>query len=160
RDPKSDRLHGSATLDLIDGSVTLEGPLSRKHKLYIMAAARVSWVSVFLPIFNRSQFQISPFYWDYQLALRYEPSSRDDLELFLFGSSDRISARFDASNPDARLNLDTTTYYSRLRLRWIHRFSPDTVLTVMPSIGGDSAQLDTGQGVAGVFAKVNITGLG
>ena len=48
RPPKSDRWHGSVTLDLIDGAVTVEGPISKK--LHVAAAARLSWISAFLPL--------------------------------------------------------------------------------------------------------------
>jgi hypothetical protein len=158
RTPRSDRFHGSITLDLIDGSLTVEGPLTKK--LHVAAGARVSWISAFLPIFNRSQFQVSPFYWDYQLALRYRATPRDDFDLFVFGSTDDLTARVEDPDPAVSLNIDTKSYFSRVRLRWVHRFSPKTVLTVMPSIGGDVLSVDTGEGLAGNLVKLNNTTLG
>ena len=38
----------------------------------------------------------------------------------------------------ASSELNTKNYFSRARLRWTHRFSTDTVLTVMPSVGTDT----------------------
>ena len=101
RSPKSDRIHGSVTLDLIDGSMTLEGPVTKN--LYLAGGVRVSWISVFLPIFNRSQFQVSPFYWDYQLSMRYRPTKADDIDVFIFGSTDNLEAR--VSDPDPAINI-------------------------------------------------------
>ncbi len=154
RTPKQDRLHGSVTLDLIDGSLTVEGPITKK--LYFAVGARVSWISAFLPIFNRSNFQISPFYWDYQLALSYRPTPRDDIDLFIFGSTDDIAARVQNPDPNASVDIDSHTYFSRARVRFTHRFDRDTQLTVMPSIGGDTFTLNTGvQGLGGNPLKLD-----
>ncbi|MCS6912039.1 MAG: TonB-dependent receptor [Myxococcales bacterium] len=159
RTPRSDRLHGSVTLDLIDGSVTLEGPLTKK--LHFAAGVRVSWISAFLPIVNRSAFQVSPFYWDYQAALRYQATPRDELELFVFGSTDVLTARVENPDPAVQVNLDSRSYFSRARLRWIHRFSPRTSLMVMPSIGGDTLRLDPGDsGLAGLALRLRAETLG
>jgi len=159
RSPKSDRIHGSVTLDLIDGSVTVEGPITKK--LHAAAGVRVSWISAFLPLFNRSNFQISPFYWDYQLALRYQPTTRDDVDVFVFGSTDNLSARVASPDPATNVNLDSRSYFGRAYLRWTHRFSRDTTLTVLPSIGGDTARFDTGDsGVGGVQFKLDTLTLG
>ena len=147
RSPKSDRIHGSVTLDLIDGSVTLEGPVTKN--LYIAGGVRVSWISVFLPLFNRSQFQVSPFYWDYQLSLRYRPTKADDIDVFIFGSTDNLEARVSDPDPAINISLDSRQYFSRARIRWTHRFSSATQLVVMPSIGGDVTRFDTGDGGVG-----------
>ena len=148
RSPRLDRIHGSVTLDLIDGSVTIEAPITKK--LTIAAGARVSWISAILPLFNRSDFQISPNYWDYQLAARYRATSRDDIDLFVFGSTDNVGVRVNNPDPNAVINIDSKSYFGRARVRWTHRFSPDTVLTVMPSVGGDTFRISTGdQGIGG-----------
>jgi hypothetical protein len=154
RAPKSDRFHGSVTLDLIDGSLTVEGPITKK--LHVAAGARVSWISVFIPIFNRSNFQISPFYWDYQVALRYQPTVRDDIDTLIFGSTDNISARVENPDPATNVSIDTKSYFGRALVRWTHRFSRDTSLFVMPSIGGDTMRFDTGEsGVGGIQLKLD-----
>lgn len=155
RSPKADRIHGSVTLDLIDGSVTLEGPITKK--LHVALGARVSWISVFLPIFNRSNIQVSPFYWDYQAALRYQPTTKDDLDLFVFGSTDNLSARIENPDPATNVDLDSRSYFGRALVRWTHRFSRDTSLFVMPSIGGDTVRFDLGDGgIGGVPFKLDI----
>ena len=156
---KSDRIHGSVTLDLIDGSVTLEEPITKK--LHIALGARVSWISVFLPIFSRSNIQVSPFYWDYQLALRYQPTVRDDLDLFVFGSTDNLSARVENRDPATNVDLDSRSYFGRALVRWTHRFSKNTSLFVMPSIGGDTVRFNFGDsGIGGVQLKLDVLTLG
>ena len=157
RAPKDDRIHGSVTLDLIDGSLTLEGPITKK--LHFAVGARVSWIAAFLPLFNRSNIQVSPFYWDYQVALRYKPTQRDDLDLLIFGSSDSLQARVENPDPATSVDLNTKSYYTRTRVRWTHRFSGDTVLTVMPSIGTDSVRLGSGDaavGIGGLAVSLNV----
>lgn len=159
RAPKSDRIHGSVTLDLIDGSVTLEGPITKK--LHFAVGARVSWISVFLPLFNRSNIQVSPFYWDYQLALRYQPTIKDDLDLFVFGSTDNLSARVENPDPATNVDLDSRSYFGRALVRWTHRFSKNTSLFVMPSVGGDTVRFDFGDsGIGGVQLKLDVLTLG
>ncbi|MFO0572591.1 MAG: TonB-dependent receptor [Polyangia bacterium] len=149
RSPRSDRVHGSVTLDLIDGAVTLEGPITKN--LHVAAGARVSWISAFLPLFSVSSYQLAPFYWDYQLALRYRPGSRDDLDLFILGSSDRLGIRSEDPDPVASLTLETQTYFSRVSLRWVHRFSPGSSLTVLPFLGGSTARAGAGdRGLGGI----------
>ena len=159
RRPKSDRLHGSATLDLIDGSLTLEGPVTKK--LHVAAAARLSWVSVFLPIFNSSKTQLLPFYWDYQLSAHYQASERDDLDVLIFGATSNVTAKVDATDPNDVVNIDSKSYFGRARIRYTHRFSKDTVLWLMPSLGGDSFTVDSGdQGLAGQALRLKVVQLG
>lgn len=159
RAPKSEHWHGAVTLDLIDGSVTVQGPITKR--LHVAAGARLSWVSAFLPIFNQSSTQLSPFYWDYQVALHYRASARDDLELLIFGATSDITARVDDPDPNSVVDIASKSYFSRARLRYTHRFSPDTVLVVMPSIGDDTFSVDnSGQPGGGPAIKLNVAQLG
>ncbi len=159
RPPKSDRFHGSVTLDLIDGAVTVEGPIHKR--LHVAAAARISWISAFLPLFNRSKTQLSPFYWDYQLALRYQASPRDDLDLLIFGATSDVTARVEDPDPNSRVDIYSKSYFGRARLRWTRRISKDTTLWIMPSIGGDTFTLDTGEpGLGGSPIRLKVRQLG
>lgn len=147
--PKAERAHGSVTLDLMDGSVTVEAPITRK--LHIAAGARVSWISAFLPLFSISGYQLSPSYWDYQLALRYRPSSHDDLDLVVLGTSDRLSLRSEDPDPAVSVALDTKNYFSQVLARWSHRFSGGSSFTMLPFIGSSTARAATGdRGLGGI----------
>ncbi len=147
RTPRADRLHGSVTLDLIDGSLTLSGPIT--SKLHFAAGARLSWISTFLPLFSLAGARLSPFYWDYQLDLRYQPGPRDDLDLFVFGSTDNVNVNAPNADPTSALTLGSRSYFSRARLRYVHRFGKDGTLTVAPSFGADSFSVDAGESGAG-----------
>jgi hypothetical protein len=159
RAPRGDRLHGSVTLDLIDGGLTIEGPITKK--LHFAAGARLSWLSVFLPLFNKGTTQLSPFYWDYQLALRYQIGPRDDLDLLVFGATSDVSAKVESEDPNGRVDIDSKSYFGRARLRYTHRFSPDTMLWLMPSIGGDTFTVDTKDyGFGGTPVRLKVRQLG
>lgn len=158
RAPRSDRVHGSVTLDLIDGSVTLEGPITKK--LHVAVGARLSWIFAFLPLFNTGA-QLSPFYWDYQIALRYRATPRDDIDVLIFGATSDVTAKVDDADPSARVDIDSKSYFGRALLRYTHRFSKDSALYVMPSIGGDTFNVGSGDiGLSGTPVKLDVKQLG
>ena len=159
RKPRSDRWHGSATLDLIDGNVTVEGPVTKR--LHVALGGRVSWLSAFLPLFNSGDTQLSPFYWDYQLAAHYSASEKDELDLFVFGATSRITAKVEDPDPNSRVHIDSTSYFGRARLRYTHRFSKDTVFWLLPSLGGDTFSVLTGDaGLGGQPVNLRVMQLG
>jgi hypothetical protein len=148
RPPRGDGLHGSISLDLIDGTLTLEGPLT--PKLHVAAGARVSWISALLPLLTRGGPQLSPFYWDYQLLLRYRPTQRDDVDAMVFGSTSDIRAVVSDPDPNVAVDIRSKSYFGRALVRWTRRFSQQTTLTVTPSLGADTFTIDTaGQGIGG-----------
>lgn len=159
RAPKGEHWHGAVTLDLIDGSITVQGPLTKR--LHVAIGARLSWISAFLPIFNKSPTQLSPFYWDYQVALHYQASARDELSLLIFGATSDITARVDDPDPNSVVDIDSKSYFSRARLRYTHRFSADTVFSLTPSLGGDTFSVDnSGQMGGGQALKLKVAQLG
>ncbi|HEY2749400.1 MAG TPA: TonB-dependent receptor plug domain-containing protein, partial [Polyangia bacterium] len=136
RNPRSDGYHGFVQLDLIDGSLMLEGPITKNLSFEI--GARRSWIDAFLPIFTTSNFQLSPIYYDYQAKLHWRASPRDDVDTFVFGSDDAIKViAKGSSDPTLQAEFNSHTYYHRILSRWIHRFASRATLTVTPSIGYD-----------------------
>lgn len=134
RAPRRDGFHGYAQLDLIDGSLMVEGPIGKQ--LAFAAALRRSVIDVALPLFTRGRdLQLSPAYWDYQLRLSYKPTSRDELGLFVFGSDDQLSLLQNASNPALAQQFDSHTYYVRGVLTWLRRFSNSATLSLTSSVG-------------------------
>ncbi len=136
RQPRANGYHGFVQLDLIDGSLMLEGPITKD--LSFAVAARRSWIDAILPIFTTNDFQLSPVYYDYQAKLHWRASSRDDVDLFVFGSDDVVNVVAKGSaDPTLQAEFGSHTYYHRLLLRWLHRFASRATLTVTPSIGYD-----------------------
>ncbi len=77
RRPRTDGLHGYAQMDLLDGSLMLEGPLTKT--LSFAVAGRRSWLDATLPLFTSSNFQLSPVYYDYQARLTWKPTGSQRL---------------------------------------------------------------------------------
>ncbi len=136
RRPRTDGWHGYAQMDLLDGSLMIEGPLSKT--LSFAAAGRRSWIDATLPLFTTSTFQLSPVYYDYQGRLTWRPSRRDVLDVFLFGSDDRLSllARIKDNALDAAVG--SHVYFHRAVADWSHRFDGGRSLTVIASAGADA----------------------
>jgi TonB family protein len=136
RRPRSDGYHGFVQLDLIDGSILVEGPITKK--LSFAVALRRSWIDVFLPIFTRnSSFQLSPVYYDYQAKLSYRPTSSDDLNLFIFGSDDQLTVGTNDQDPSLNTQFGSHTYYHRLLGSWLHRFKNGATYSMVASAGID-----------------------
>jgi TonB family protein len=136
RAPRDKGYHGFAQVDLIDGSLGVEGPITKN--LSFEAGLRRSWIDVFLPIFTTNDFQLSPIYYDYQAKLRWKVTPRDELEVFIFGSDDSIKlVSKGAADPMLAAEFASHTYYHRAFVRWFHRFANRATLTVTPSVGYD-----------------------
>ncbi len=135
RRPRTDGYHGFVQIDLLDGSLMVEGPISKN--VSFSAAVRRSWIDVFLPLFTTSDFQLSPVYYDYHAILFWIASPRDDVDLFIFGSDDNIKVLAKESDPTVSAEFNSHTYYHRILARWQHRFGKLATLTVTPSIGYD-----------------------
>jgi TonB family protein len=135
RAPRTDGLHGFAQIDLLDGTIGLEGPLTRT--LSFAAGVRRSWIDVFLPLFTTSDFQLSPVYYDYQARLRWRATPRDDVDVFVFGSDDVLKLVLKRPDPALSSAFDAHNYYHRGLVAWHHRFGPGASLTVTPAVGYD-----------------------
>jgi hypothetical protein len=136
RQPRTDGYHGYAQMDLLDGSLMVEGPITKT--LSFAVAGRRSWIDATLPLFTTSTFQLSPVYYDYQGRLEWKPSSRDDVELFLFGSDDRLSLLARVKNDALDASVASHTYFHRAVGNWARRFDKGRTLSVTASVGYDA----------------------
>ena len=136
RRPRTDGLHGYAQMDLLDGSLMLEGPITKT--LSFALAGRRSWIDVTLPLFTTSTFQLSPVYYDYQARLSWRPSTSDVVDLFLFGSDDQLSLLARVKNDALDATVDSHTFFHRALLSWAHRFDRGRTLTITSSVGYDA----------------------
>jgi TonB family protein len=134
RKPKDNGIHGFVQLDLIDASLMLDARLTKT--LSVTVAARRSTIDAWLPYVTPNNFQLTPTYWDYQVKLHWHPTSRDDLEIFFFGSDDALNVSLRRPDPATSATLDSHTYYHRLLAKYQRRLGRATV-TVTPWIGLD-----------------------
>ena len=133
--PRTDGIHGFVQLDLIDGSLMLEGKITKN--LSFSVGARRSWIDAFVPLFTTSDFQLSPIYYDYQGRLSWRASPRDDVDVLLFGSDDVLKLGLKQADPALSAAFDSHTFYHRALVRWTHRFADRATLTITPSAGYD-----------------------
>ncbi|HVV53185.1 MAG TPA: TonB family protein [Polyangia bacterium] len=136
RRPRTDGLHGYAQIDLLDGSLMLEGPLGKT--LSFAVAGRRSWIDATLPLFTTSSFQLSPVYYDYQGRLTWRPTGRDVFDLFVFGSDDRLSLLARVKDDALDAAVDSHIYFHRAVADWSHRFDRGRTLSVTSSVGYDA----------------------
>ncbi len=133
--PKTEGIHGFVQLDLIDGSLMIEGKITKNLSFSI--GGRRSWIDAILPLFTTSNFQLSPVYYDYQGRLSWRATPRDDVDVLLFGSDDVVKLALKQPDPSLSAQFDSHTYYHRALVRWTHRFARGASLTVTPSVGYD-----------------------
>jgi TonB family protein len=136
RHPRSDGLHGYAAMDLLDGSLMLEGPLTRS--LSFAVAGRRSWIDATLPLFTTSSLQLTPVYYDYQARLSWRPTPRDDLDVFFLGSDDRLKLVATVKDDALTAAVDSHTYFHRAIASWAHRFARGATLSITSSLGYDA----------------------
>ena len=103
RDPSSDRLHGSAAIDLIDAAAAVTGPIANKVSASI-AARRSHLDTVLGQVTSRdvAAFFPIPQYYDGQARVRYQPAKNSFLELGGMVSSDDVSRTVSSTDPAYR----------------------------------------------------------
>jgi TonB family protein len=126
RDPRTDGYHGFTEFDLLDGTFQLEGPIT--ENLSFAISGRRSYVGETLPLFvpeDTFQTTVAPNYYDFQGWLNWDVNSTNDVELFLYGSRDRVELLFDDDNPQGGtdvqitgLNFGNSFYRGQLRWDW------------------------------------------
>ncbi len=133
--PRIDGIHGFVQLDLIDGSLMLEGKIAKN--LSFSVGARRSWIDALLPIFTTSDFQLSPVYYDYQARLSWRATPHDDLDVVIFGSDDVVNIQLKQPDPALSAVFNSHTFYHRILAKYTHRFAGRATLTITPSFGYD-----------------------
>ena len=124
RDPKSDGLHGIIDINMIDGSLLVEAPIT--DQLSFAVAARRSYLDAWFKVVAAgSELKVvaAPVYYDYQGILAWKPSSRDRLRLVGYGSYDELTLIInnpDEQDPALRGRFGNTNSFHRGQLEW-HR---------------------------------------
>ena len=142
RDPASDRLHGSAGLDLIDASVAATGPIANKVSAAI-AARRSHLDAILKEVTSRdtSAFFPIPKYYDGQARVRYQPEKHTFVELGGMISSDEVSRTVGNADPAYRKEENKSLSFQRLYLRYETETAEGGKVSAMPWIGWDRSTL-------------------
>lgn len=132
REPRMDRLHATAQVNLIESNALVEGPIT--ETLGFAVAGRRSYIDLVLGLVPQSEdapsLQVAPRYYDAQLKLVWKPKnlSRHTFTLQGITSRDRLGLVLDRpsdADPTINGNLDVTTGFSQLRLR--HQYRADAL---------------------------------
>lgn len=133
KSPRRDRIGGLGQLDLLDGRLFVEGPIT--SKLRFLIGARRSWVDAWLgPVLSQTGngVKTAPVYYDGQALLEWDLHSTTTGRLAFFGSSDEF--RLILSAPDSADpvigNLGIKTQFWRLQARTESRLLDDRLRLV------------------------------
>ncbi|HWL84529.1 MAG TPA: TonB family protein, partial [Polyangiaceae bacterium] len=149
RDPKSDRLHGMAQVDLIDARVMAEGPIGKTGWNFAVAGRR-SYVDLWLkPVLESANAGVTtaPVYYDYQAVVSRDIDKNQNFRLMFLGSDDRLDLlikNVNASDPAVGGDISAHTGFWRIHARYRNRFSADTELKIMGAVGRDFLDFSLG----------------
>jgi len=121
RAPRTDAYHASIDADVFDAGLLIEGPIADDWSFFV--AGRRSYIDAILPAVLPEDagltLTVAPRYYDYQAKIQWEPSVEHSLNLFAFGSDDRLEFLLEEApgdDPAARGNIETGTSFHRVRL--------------------------------------------
>jgi TonB family protein len=127
RDPQSDRFHGMVDVNVIDTSLLVEAPLSKR--LSVAIAAKRSQLDLFLDKLMPEEIGMTaaPVYYDYQLLASYRPTERDQVRAMIYGSYDNLKLVLkkpvDDKDPSIRGDFGQRSDFHRAQLLWKRRWS-------------------------------------
>lgn len=140
RTPERERVGGRLHADVLDASAMLTGPLGKRKRLHVAAAARGSYLEPWArPLLDRDASGLVPIprYGDGQLRAQWRPNPRDRLEAVALVSVDRF--RRGVPSPDPTLAVTDTRQldFGRAYARWTRDSGDGTLLTITPFFGYD-----------------------
>ena len=155
RDPKKDKLHGLAQVDLIDVRLLAEGPLPGGMSFAI--AGRRSWIDAWLgPVLEATGASVTsaPVYYDWQAMLQKDFGKDSSLRLTYFGSDDRLSILLrdvNAQEPALTGSTGFHTSFWRVQMQFKSRLSKQTEVRLLGAVGQDSIDFSIGE----IFFKLD-----
>ncbi len=128
REPRTDAVHATADVSMLDTSLQVEGPLAKS--LSFFAAARRSYMDAwFENVVPAEEIGVTsaPVYWDWQAMLQWKPSEHDRVRLTAYGADDRMALVAKQPNdrsPAMRGRVAARWGFHRGALSWKHRYTP------------------------------------
>jgi len=160
RPAKSDGIHGSADVDLLDAGGYIRVPLGKNTSL-ALAGRRLYldfMLSFFLPEQDPgSQLIVVPVYWDYQARIDHDMKENGTLSLFSIGSSDLLDVLSDDPKAEQSLDLTSAIRFFRIIATYKRPFAKGLTLTLSPAWGRDTITFNGTQ--AGADSNGAITGI-
>jgi TonB family protein len=143
REPKTDDVHGSLKIDLIDTGAFFSAPVG---DWTVALAARRSYIDAVLALVLPhlgTTTTIAPSYYDYQAELRYhKKGSRHTFTLFFMGSNDILDVVAQTSG-QVPFQVNDLQGFQRLAATWSYQNEGFT-LRAMPYFGFDQNSFGVG----------------
>jgi TonB family protein len=144
RSSKSDGVHGSADIDLLDAGGYVRAPVGKSGSVAI--AGRRSYVNLLLPAFLPEQdagdrLVVVPVYFDYQARLDYDFGRHGSATVFAIGSGDRLDVLSEDSDDEQFFNLNTAIDFFRVIGSYRRPITDEITLTLSPAWGIDGFEL-------------------
>jgi TonB family protein len=148
RSPRAEGYGGLLQFDLLDGRVLAEGALSEDTRVLI--AGRRSWIDTWLgPALEStgSNVRTAPVYYDYQAMIEHDVSNDTTLQLFAYGSDDRLALLVESPDPGDPANggdVSAHTGFWRVQGKADTRLSSKTRWTTTLAVGKDAQEFSVG----------------
>jgi TonB family protein len=148
RSPRKEGFGGLLQFDLIDGRFLAEGAINEDTRLLI--AGRRSWVDAWLgPALESagSDVRTAPVYYDYQAMIEHDVSDDTTVQLFAYGSDDRLALLVESPDPGDAANggdVSAHTGFWRLQGKVDTRLSSKTRWTTTLGVGKDIEDFSIG----------------
>jgi|HubBroStandDraft_2_1064218.scaffolds.fasta_scaffold03786_3 TonB family protein len=148
-DPKADKFHGLAEVDLIDSRLLAQGPIGDTGWRFAVAGRRSyidTWLGPVLKAANAG-INITPVYYDYQAVLERNLDKHSTIRFAFFGSDDRIdilTSNVDAGDPTLAGAISSHMGFWRGQAVYKTRFSDTTELRVVGAVGQDYVNFNAG----------------
>lgn len=140
--------------DVLDSGFHFATRLGKDDQIGFRAAARRSYIDVFIPVFAPDNgFFVKPRWYDYQTKFSTLKKGRTKLTGFIFGFQDLLFLETpddfaQGEDQDTQGDLSTTYSTHRMMLRVDHKFNEDLNLMVQPTMGIDSIGVGLGSSFA------------
>jgi TonB family protein len=148
-DPKGDKLHGLAEVDLLDSRLVAQGPIGDTGWKFAVGGRR-SYFDLWLgPVLQATGAGVSvaPVYYDYQAILSKDIDKRSNIRFAFFGSDDQfkiLTKTANASDPTLSGTIGTHTGFWRGQILYRNKLSDTTELRLNLAAGEDYMELFLG----------------
>ncbi len=160
RPSKSDGVHGSADVDLLDAGGYVRAPIGKRAS--ITFAGRRSYLDTFLPLVlpdpePGSQLVVVPVYWDWQARSDLDLGAEGRASVFLMQSSDRLDVLDQDPEAEEDLALNAAIDFFRVIGMYERPLTGKLRLSLSPAWGRDRVAFASGATDGNAFLSADIT---
>jgi len=161
RPAKSDGVHGSAKIDLLDSGAYVRVPVGERGAFAV--AGRRSYIDRLLPLVLPEEepgqtLIVVPIYYDYQARFDWDAGREGKASLFLIGSADTLDVLSEDAEAEESLALNSAIRFLRVIGRYKRPIRGGFDLTLSPAWGRDSVTFAASQAdTQGVYTRLGIT---